>query len=86
MFRINVRKVVGDVTVIDCQGNLFAGFTGDATRALREVVTDLLAENCRNLLLNFKDLTGVDSGGIGMLISVLMSIKENGGKLRARLP
>ena len=63
--KVEVRKT-GDVIIVDLNGRLVMG-TGD--ELLREVMNELLAEDWKKILLNLRDVTIMDSSGIGEVVS-----------------
>ena len=63
--KVEVRNVE-DVIIVDLKGRLVMG-TGDDL--LREVMNELLAENWKKIVVNLKDVTIMDSSGIGELVS-----------------
>jgi len=75
--RIATRKV-GGVTVVDCKGRIVFG---DEATQLRDHVKGLLAET-RQIVLNLADVTYIDSGGIGVLVSLFTSAKTAGGDIK----
>jgi len=75
--RIAARKV-GGVTVVDCKGRIVFG---DEATQLRDQVKGLLAET-RQIVLNLADVSYIDSGGIGVLVSLFTSAKTVGGDIK----
>lgn len=74
-----VERRVGDVTVLDLKGRLVFD-EGDAV--LREHINDLVQQGRMNILLNLRDVTYVDSCGIGVLVAKFVSLRRKGGDLR----
>jgi len=74
-----VERRIGDVTVLDLKGRLVFD-DGDA--ALRAHINDLVAEGRMQILLNLRDVTYVDSCGIGVLVAKFVSLRRKGGDLR----
>jgi anti-sigma B factor antagonist len=74
-----VERRIGDVTVLDLKGRLVFD-DGDA--ALRTRINDLVAEGRLQILLNLRDVTYVDSCGIGVLVAKFVSLRRKGGDLR----
>jgi anti-sigma B factor antagonist len=72
--RISTRQVER-VLIVDCYGHLVFG---DETSLLREQVKDLLRTNPR-IVLNLRDLTFMDSSGMGTLIELFTSARKCGG-------
>lgn len=68
-----------DVTVLDLSGRLVFG---EEVEALRECMGRLVAQNKTKVLMNFENLTFVDSSGIGTLMAVLSQVKESGGVVK----
>jgi anti-anti-sigma factor len=46
----------------------------------------LVAKSKRKLLLNLKDLTQVDSSGVGIIVEAYVSLKRRGGELKLLCP
>ena len=61
-------RQVGDVTVIDVAGRITLG---EGSSALRDNLRELVKDNHKNILLNLKDVSYIDSSGIATLIEVL---------------
>ncbi len=72
--RISTRQVER-VLIVDCYGRLVFG---DETSLLREQVKGLLRTNPR-VVLNLRDLTFMDSSGMGALIELFTSAQKSGG-------
>lgn len=75
--RISTRQV-DSVIIVDCYGHLVFG--GETT-FLREQVKGLLPANPR-IVLNLRDLTFLDSGGMGTLVELFTSAQRAGGRLK----
>lgn len=69
----------GDVTVLDLEGRLVLD-EGEAM--LRERVHALVEEGRTRILLNMREITYIDSCGIGVLIATFVSVRRTGGDLR----
>jgi len=81
--KVNQRQRDG-VTILDLKGKITLG-TGDI--ALRNAVQDALNGGARQILLNLRDVTTIDSSGVGELVSSYTTVVNRGGKLRlAGLP
>jgi len=68
-----------DVIVVDLSGQIKLG---EGSSVLRDTVKDLLAKGHRKILLNLGEITYIDSGGIGELISAFTSTRNQGGELK----
>lgn len=75
--KISSRTVDG-VKVIDCVGRIVFG---DEASQLRETVKRELAENNR-LVLNLGEVSYIDSGGIGTLVSLFTTARSAGGDIK----
>lgn len=69
----------GGVTILDLKGKITIG-AGDI--ALREAVRDKLDSGAKQILLNMKDVSLIDSSGIGELISAYTNATNRGAKLK----
>lgn len=74
-----VERRIGDVTVLDLKGRLVFD-EGDAV--LRSHINSLVADGRMHILLNLRDVTYVDSCGVGVLIAKYVSLRRKGGDLR----
>jgi anti-sigma B factor antagonist len=77
-FSANTRQL-GDVTVVDVRGN----FTNVEGEAVHELLVDIFREGRTKVLLNFRDVSYLDSSGIGQLVRSLYTARRNGAELRA---
>jgi anti-sigma B factor antagonist len=79
--RMSTRTVDG-VMVVDCSGRIVFG---EESASLRDIVKKLLAHSPK-VVLNLHDVTHVDSGGLGTLVSLYTTARNAGGALKlARL-
>lgn len=80
---INERKR-NDVTILDLKGKITIGA---AEEALRDAVQRVLATGAQKLVMNMKDVTTIDSSGVGELVSSFTHATNRGAKLKlANLP
>lgn len=63
--KVDVRHF-NDVIIVDLEGRLLAG-VGD--ELLREIINELLAEGWKSIVLNLKEVTVLDSSGIGEIVA-----------------
>ena len=73
------ERQVGDVTLLDLDGRLVLD-EGDLM--LRDRVNDLVARGRLRIVLNLRDVTYIDSCGLGALIAKLVSVRNRGGDLK----
>ena len=69
----------GGVTVIEPQGKITIGM-GDV--ALRDSVREALEAGSRDILINLKDVSTIDSSGIGELVSAYTTVTNRNGRLK----
>ncbi len=72
-------RQIGDVTVLDIKGKITIGL-GDI--ALRDAVMGALNHGATKLLINLKEVTTIDSSGVGELVSAYTTVTNRGGKLK----
>jgi len=82
-FELQRREVEG-ITILDLRGRLVAG---EPVGALQDEVTGIAQQksnpdNARNVILNLKQVTYIDSSGLGALIACHTTITDAGGDLR----
>ena len=82
MLEIRSRDV-GGITVLDLKGSLVAGLGLDA---LAQRFKQLVSEQRVNMVLNLKDVSVIDSRGVGELVANFSSLKKNGGSLKLACP
>jgi anti-sigma B factor antagonist len=70
---------MNDVTVVDVRGR----FTLIEGEAVHELLVDLFEEGRKRVLLNFRDVTYLDSSGIGQLVRALYTSRRSNADLRA---
>ena len=75
--KLSSRTIAG-VKVIDCTGRIVFG---DEASQLRETVKRELADNNR-LVLNLGEVSYIDSGGIGTLVSLFTTARNAGGDIK----
>ena len=70
---------VGSVSVMDLSGKITLG---ENTGILRDELRSLLAQGNKNILLNMKDVTYVDSAGLGELVGAYTTATNQGGSVK----
>ena len=75
--KLNTRELNG-VTVIDCSGRIVFG---DEAAMLREKIKSLLPATNR-IILNLVQVSYIDSGGIGTMVSLFTSARAAGGDIK----
>jgi anti-sigma B factor antagonist len=72
-------RTVGDVHIVDISGKIVLG---DATKTIRQTISDLLVNGGHKIVLNLKDVNYVDSSGIGELVRTYTSVTREGKQLK----
>ena len=75
--KISTRDVNG-ITIIDVSGRIVFG---DEAAMLRDKVKSLVPTNSR-LILNLAQVSYIDSGGIGTLVSLFTTARAAGGDIK----
>jgi anti-sigma B factor antagonist len=73
-----IRRV-GDVAVVDLEGRITLG---ESTGLLRDNFRQLLAQGTKKIVLNLGGVTYVDSAGLGELVGVYTTAKNQGGGVK----
>jgi anti-anti-sigma factor len=69
---------VGDVRILDLDGKITIG-VGDVK--LRELVEESLEKGHRKIVINLKQVTHIDSSGIGEMVGCFTTVKRRGGQM-----
>ena len=76
--KLTNREVDG-ITVLTLDGRIVLG---EETSKLRESVKNLVSEGKKKLVLDMKNVTMIDSSGLGALVAAYSSAKSGGAVLR----
>ncbi len=83
-------RQIGDITVLDLSGRISLGealaFGADSRALLHEVVRDRLASGSRKILFNLRDVSYIDSSGLGQMVGCYTTVCSLGGELRVCEP
>jgi anti-sigma B factor antagonist len=72
------------VTILDLRGKLTLG---SGEQALRSTLQDALAAGATKVVINLKDVTTIDSTGVGELVGTYTTVTNRGARLKlATLP
>ena len=71
-FKLNTRRA-DSVFIVDLSGRITAG---DALSAFRQTIRDEVAKGHNRILLNLKDVSYIDSSGLGELIMALGTVTQ----------
>jgi len=69
----------GDVTIVEPQGKIMGG--PDASH-LHERLYELIDQGKKKVVIDLSGVNWMNSSGLGILISSLISLRNNGGNLR----
>jgi anti-sigma B factor antagonist len=73
------ERSVGPVVVLELQGRLVL-YEGET--AFREKVDELLRRNQLQMIVDLKDITYIDSAGVGVLVGKYLSVRRKGGDMK----
>ena len=83
-------RQVGNVTVLDIHGRIDIGvalaFGSEGQTPLRDVVRNFARLGQRNIILNLKDVSYIDSSGIGELVASVTTLRNQGGDMKVVNP
>jgi anti-sigma B factor antagonist len=77
-FKASVRHT-GDVAIVDLSGRLTLG---EGCGTLRDTIKDLIAKGGRKILVNLKDVSYIDSSGLGELVGSYASVTNVNGQIK----
>src|SRR5215469_13819693 len=72
-------RQVGGIAIVEVHGVITVGA---GNMMLRDIVTSLLKEGNKKLLLNLRDVEYVDSAGLGELVRTHTTLERQGGQLK----
>ncbi|MBV9611639.1 MAG: STAS domain-containing protein [Acidobacteriaceae bacterium] len=70
---------VGNVAIVDLSGKVTLG---ENTGILRDELKSLLAQGNKQIILNMKDVSYVDSAGLGELVGAYTTATNQGGAVK----
>src|SRR3954466_7231449 len=73
------ERRVADVTLLELQGRLVFD---DGDSDLRSRINELVDQGRLKIILDLKDITYIDSCGVGVLIAKFVSVRRKGGDVR----
>jgi len=77
-FSASTRQL-GMVTIVDIRGR----FTLIEGEAIHDLLTDLFNAGNKRVLLNLRDVSYLDSSGVGQLVRSLCTARKSSGELKA---
>jgi anti-sigma B factor antagonist len=76
--KLNIRQV-GDVSVVDVAGRVTLG---EGSSALGDALRGLAGKGSKKVIVNFVDVSYIDSSAIGEMISGYSTLSKAGGQLK----
>ena len=73
------EESLGTVKVLNLYGKMVGG---EETQLMCNRIRELLEENNKNFVLNFRNVKWINSTGIGSIIGCMTSLRNKGGDLR----
>jgi anti-sigma B factor antagonist len=80
--KATVRQV-DDVAIVDMAGRITLG---EGSGLLRTTIKDLVGSGQKNILLNLKDVSYLDSAGLGEMVGSYASVTNAGGNIKLLHP
>lgn len=80
--KANVRRA-GDVAIVDLAGRITLG---EGSGLVRSTIKDLINSGQKNILVNLKEVTYLDSAGLGELVGAYATVTNNAGIIKLLHP
>jgi anti-sigma B factor antagonist len=80
---VQAREIENGLSVVGISGRLVFG---REVEGLEAIITDLLQQGKKKIVLDMSALDYVDSAGIGTLVACLSNVKKAGGEMRLAAP
>ena len=80
--KANVRWA-GNVAIVDLSGKITLG---EGSGTLRNTIKDLVNKGEKNILLNLKDVTYIDSAGLGEMVGAYATVTNAQGSVKLLHP
>jgi anti-sigma B factor antagonist len=77
------RRQVGEVSVVEISGRITQG---EGSVMLRQIVNELLDKESKKILLHLGEVHYIDSSGMGELVRIYTSVRNQGGELKLVSP
>jgi anti-sigma B factor antagonist len=74
----NTRQI-GGVAIVDISGRIILG---EESASVRDVISNLLSEGHKQILLNLGGVEYIDSMGLGSLVGAFATVRKQGGELK----
>jgi anti-sigma B factor antagonist len=80
--KVNLRHS-GNVAIADLSGRITLG---EGSGMIRGTIKELIAKGDKNILLNLKDMTYMDSAGLGEVVGAYATVTNGGGNIKLLNP
>lgn len=77
--KVHVRRATDSASILDLQGDV----TAFSENVLMDAYTQASADGMKTIVLNFESLEYMNSGGIGLLVTLLIRTQRQGQRLLA---
>jgi anti-sigma B factor antagonist len=74
-----VTRLIDGVEIVRVTGRIELG---EGSAAVRDLGRELIAKGRKQILLNLADVEYIDSSGLGTLVSMFTSVRNEGGQLK----
>jgi anti-sigma B factor antagonist len=78
-----IVREIGTITVVDLSGMLMLG---ESSAILRRAIGDLVAKERSKVILNFRNVSEIDSAGVAELVAAYTTMKKHEGRLKLLNP
>ena len=76
-------REIGPVTIVDLSGMFMLG---ESSAVLRKAILELIGKRQSKIILNFRDVSSIDSAGVGELVAAYTEIRRIEGRVRLLNP
>ena len=76
-------REIGPVTIVDLSGMFMLG---ESSAVLRKAIRELIGKRQSKIILNFRDVSSIDSAGVGELVAAYTEIRRIEGRVRLLNP
>jgi anti-sigma B factor antagonist len=73
------ERTIGDVTMLDLKGRVVLGEGDDP---FRQRIEAFIKRGSLKIILNLREVTYIDSAGVGVMVGRLVAVRKLGGDIR----
>ena len=74
-------REIGGVTIVDLNGPIALG---ESSALFGKTIRELTHNDRTKIILNLRDVSAIDSAGIGELVRAYILVKSRGGEMRSK--